>query len=136
MPPPRRPSAPAAAPLSGPEVEQLRQRVRDLEADKVRLESELDSIRTERLRVTPDTLVKSLRAALELVRREVAGPPEATYEYAVSGFEIDLKAGLETDATAGVRFRLPDSHGPGGETLSTVRFSIQAVPKVRNQPPE
>lgn len=108
--------------------------MRDLEAEKVRLETELESMRTARLRVTPEVLVRSLRTALETIRRELAGPPEATYEYAVSGFDVDLKAGVETDQTAGVRFRLPEAPGPAGETLSTVRFSIQAVPKPRSQP--
>lgn len=111
----------------------MRQRVRDLEADKVRLQEQLDALQNARLRVTPETLVRSLREALETMRRELAGPPESTVEYTVSGFDVDLKAGVETDEAAGVKFRLPDAPGPAGETLSTVRFSIQAVPKPRQQ---
>ena len=131
MPPPRprrQPTPPSAA-----DLDQLRERLRALEADKVALQGRIDALENARLRVTPEVLVRSLRTALDTMRRELAGPPEATVEYTVSGFDVDLKAGVETDETAGVRFRLPETPGPAGEALSTLRFAIQAVPKPRAQ---
>ena len=141
MPPPRRrrktppggPSGPGEppGPRDTPEVERLRVRVTDLESENVGLRQELENLRTTRAKVDSARLVRSFHAALETMRQELATPADATFDYVVSGFDVDLKAGIETDEGGKVVFRLPEQPGPGGEALSTVRFAIRTVPKMR-----
>jgi hypothetical protein len=118
-------------PGDGPELDRLRARVADLESENVTLRQDLEILRTTRTKVDSARLVQSFHAALEAARQELATPPDATFDYVVSGFDVDLKAGIETDEGGKVLFRLPEQPGPAGETLSTVRFAIRTVPKMR-----
>lgn len=120
-------------PRRQPDIETLKKRVRELEEDKTRLESRLEEILRARFKLDSKRLVQSLYAALETMRSELRTPKEATHEYTISGLDVDLKTGIETDTDGNVLFRLPESVGTQGEALSTIRFSIKAIPKPRRR---
>ncbi len=109
----------------------LREQIALLTSEKERLQQTIDRLQAERIRPTPTQLVDSFRKAMDELRSSLEPKPGERVGYTVSHFDVDLKSLVSVDRRdQTVRIILPE---PGEqfqtETLSTIRFVFQTVPK-------
>jgi eukaryotic-like serine/threonine-protein kinase len=113
------------------EVGPLRETVATLTSEKEQLLQTVDRLRAERIRPTPSQLVQSFRTAMDELRTSLTAQPDDRVGYTISQFNVDLKSLIAVDkASQTLQMVLPE---PGEalqpETLSTIRFVFQTVPK-------
>jgi eukaryotic-like serine/threonine-protein kinase len=113
------------------EVDPLREKVATLTSDKEQLLNTIDQLRAARVKPTPTQLVQSFRVAMDELRNSLAPKPGDRVGYTISQFNVDLKSLIAVDKESqALHIVLPE---PGEtldpESLSTLRFVFQSVPK-------
>ncbi len=111
----------------------LKATVADLTSKYTVILEKYDAIKAEAKRpiATPTQLAGSFKKALEAMKKELKTSEESSVGYVVSKLDVILKTGIGVDEKERVTFLLPKVEEVTAEHLSTVQFSIRAVPKVR-----
>ena len=82
---------------------------------------------------TPARLTSSFVNAMETMRKQIRTPEESTIDYRIKNFDITLKSGIGVDEEDNVTFWLPKAEELTPDQLSTIKFSINAVPKFKKR---
>jgi hypothetical protein len=83
--------------------------------------------------VTPLQLAGSFHNAINKMRTEFKTPEDSPVDYRISKFDITLKSGIGVSEKEDVIFWLPKTDEISPDYMSTIQFSIKAVPKVRKR---
>ncbi len=80
---------------------------------------------------TPTELAGSFAGAIEAMRKEFKTADDSPVDYRMGSIGVTLKTGIGRDAKENISFWLPKAEEISAENLSTVQFSIKAIPKPR-----
>ncbi|NVM56217.1 MAG: hypothetical protein HWN66_21150 [Candidatus Helarchaeota archaeon] len=83
--------------------------------------------------VTPTELAGSFVDAIETMRKKGKTPEESPVDYRIHRLDLTLKSGIGVDEKERVTFWLPKAEELTPEQLSTVQFSISAIPKLKKK---
>lgn len=115
------------------QIDALKASVTSLSNEKQELLGRIERIQKEQPSLKIEDMAGVLRSSLESLQAEMKKPSEAKVEalkYVVDKFEVEVKSGLELKEGS-LRFVQPRGMELTPESLSTVRISLKATPRMR-----
>jgi chromosome segregation ATPase len=111
----------------------LKSQVAELTANYAIIHDKYLSIKdlADRPIVTPIQMANSFTSAIESMRKELQTEETSPVDYRITSFDIELKTGIDVNEDENVTFHLPKTDEISPDNISTIKFAIKAVPKLK-----
>ena len=114
------------------EIEKLKKELEAVIKERDGYKEELKKIQvTKAQKASPTLLASSFVNAMETMRKEIKRPEESPVDYRIKNFDVKLKSGVGVDKDNELTFILPKAEELTPDKLSTIKFSINPVPKYK-----
>lgn len=112
------------------EVENLNKIIADHQFEKVETKNELQRIKSKlKSSFTAEDMSGYLNTTIESFNNQV-NTVDSSVNYVINEMDVDLKAQVFKDEQNGMMFSSADLASKSEDTLSTIKFSIRAIPKL------